>query len=442
MAARVTRSATRMRSTSALLANTPGPDEPAIKSPATLPRRRPKAAASGSPTPKDRVRKASGSVAPPTLPEYVEAPYDPVMIPAVLSFSFDEAKNHLIKSDNRFATIFAGLPCRPYEHLEPVDPFQTLVTSILGQQISWLAAKSIRHRFLRLFDTSLPEKAPLTHEAPIQYTFPSPGRIASLDVAILKTAGLSTRKAEYVLDLAARFADGRLSTKKLANANDEELTEMLTAVRGIGKWTVDMFAMFSLRRPDILPVGDLGVQRGLLHWVLSSHEPDKYPLRLNPRKLPKTDDVDAETQAVKAEAAQTVDTAESSSILPAPTTPRNPGSGSSLPSTEESPSELPAALAPDAPPRTPSRKRIASSSKSKSTSKATTDERSISLVASSPVPLPEGITLETLKSRANGKKVKGGCYLLPSEMESLTKSWGPYRSLGVFYLWALVDDSK
>ncbi|KAG8764157.1 GTPase-activating protein [Ceratobasidium sp. 423] len=362
--------------------------------PATLPRRgkSTNAGRAGSPTPSRRPgpisRKPSGPAPElPELPLFIEPPYDPVLIPATLTFSFEQAKEHLIKADGRFEGIFRELKCRPFEQLELVDPFQTLVTSILGQQISWLAAKSIRHRFLRLFDRSLPEKVSLTHEQGIKYTFPSPGRLASLDEKILRTAGLSGRKAEYVLDIAKRFADGQLSTEKLANASDEELVEMLTAIRGIGKWTVDMFAIFSLRRPDILPVGDLGTQKGLLNWVISSHDPDKYPLGINPKKLPKTNEDEPE----KPEEAKAVEPAEDTSVLPAP--------GEASTSTA---------------------KPMASSSK---------PPNSVPLTPTKPVQLPQGITLEMLKARANGKKVKGGCYLLPSEMEALTASWKPYRSL-------------
>ncbi|CCO31333.1 DNA-3-methyladenine glycosylase II [Rhizoctonia solani AG-1 IB] len=393
MSSRVTRSATRLRST---ITGTPA--IPIVEL-ATLPRRKKATASgrSGSPTPSKRPAPYSKKVAGPAvelpdLPPFIEPPYDPVLIPAALTFSFGQAKEHLIKVDSRFDKIFRELPCRPFEHLEPVDPFQTLVTSILGQQISWLAAKSIRHRFLRLFDRSLPEKASLNYEQGLKYTFPSPGRIASLDEGILRTAGLSGRKAEYVLDLANRFADGRLSTQKLANATDEELSEMLIAVRGIGKWTVDMFAIFSLRRPDILPIGDLGVQKGLLNWVLSSHDPEKYPLCVNPRKLPQTNDDEPE----KPEEAKAAEPGEDTSVLPAPTEASTSKSTAPAPAPKASSSKQP---------------------------------DGIPLVPTEPVPLPEGITLEILKARANGKKAKGGCYLLPGEMEALTASWKPYRSL-------------
>lgn len=123
MAIRITRSATRSRA-SALLTPASVFDNPAPKSPATLPRRKRATDASGSPSAKGRNAKAGVSAVIPVSLPVVEDSYDPVMIPAVLSFSFDDAKKHLIKADSRFEKIFAELPCRPFEHLEPVDPFQ------------------------------------------------------------------------------------------------------------------------------------------------------------------------------------------------------------------------------------------------------------------------------------------------------------------------------
>jgi DNA-3-methyladenine glycosylase II len=197
-----------------------------------------------------------------------------------------------------------------------------------------------------------------------------------------------------------------------------------------------MFAMFSLRRPDILPVGDLGVQRGLLQWVLSSHLPDQYPLRLSPKKLPKTDDAEAETGGGTVNAGETQTTVgaspgDSSSVLPAPAVPTTPrksqlepepssGTGAPLPTK-------PATTAPKTPPRKPLTKK---SAKGKEKEQAVT--RTVPLRPTSAVPLPDGITLDMLKSRASGKKVKGGCYLLPGEMHALTQAWAPYRSLGKY----------
>jgi DNA-3-methyladenine glycosylase II len=142
-------------------------------------------------------------------------------------------------------------------------------------QVSWLAARAIRYRFIRLFFPSLPEKHS-DHSGDLP--FPRPEQVAQSSVVELRSAGLSGSKATYILDLAARFADGRLSSERLVKMTDEEVMEQLIAVRGIGKWTVrlisnkecrfakltrksgqvEMFSIFSLRRPDILPAGDLG----------------------------------------------------------------------------------------------------------------------------------------------------------------------------------------
>ena len=90
--------------------------------------------------------------------------------------------------------------------------------------------------------------------------FPTPAKVAACDVPFLRQAGLSERKAEYIKGLAQKFASGELSAAMLINASDEKVLEKLTAVRGLGKWSVEMFACFGLKRMDILSTGDLGVQ--------------------------------------------------------------------------------------------------------------------------------------------------------------------------------------
>lgn len=90
--------------------------------------------------------------------------------------------------------------------------------------------------------------------------FPSPEEVAKCDIPTLRTAGLSQRKAEYVQGLAEKFASRELSVQMLARASDEELFEKLVAVRGLGKWSVEMFAVFALKRIDVFATGDLGVQ--------------------------------------------------------------------------------------------------------------------------------------------------------------------------------------
>ena len=124
----------------------------------------------------------------------------------------------------------------------------------MGQQVSGAAAKSIKNKFIALF-----------HEGqdPDQAKFPTPAQVAVTDIARLRLAGLSQRKAEYIQGLAQKFVSGELTNEMLMKASDEEVMEKLIAVRGLGKWSVEMFACFGLKRFDILSTGDLGVQRGM-----------------------------------------------------------------------------------------------------------------------------------------------------------------------------------
>lgn len=347
-----------------------------------------------------------GSTAADILPE--NAGNEDAPVPAILTFDFEEAKSHLIRVDARFQDLFDRMACGPFEQLELLHPFRALVVSILGQQISWKAARSITHKFIRLFNPSLPEEVTDGSRKQAMAVFPTPHQVADTDLAVLRTAGLSARKAEFVQDLAKRFADGRLSTDKLRSATDEELAEMLIQVKGIGRWTVDMFAIFSLRRPDILPVGDLGVQRGMVRWFLSQHSP-AHPYGLSPEKvgdgkekkrnliasgsndeglLPATGDalnVPLEPEViVAAESA----VGQSNNLLPTPFTPSIHRTLAKSPKVE--------------------------------------------------VSLPAGLSVSVLKSRLDGKKVKGA-FLSPQEMTDLTETWKPYRSLGVYYMWSLAD---
>lgn len=97
--------------------------------------------------------------------------------------------------------------------------------------------------------------------------FPTPAEVAATPVMTLKTAGLSLRKAEYVQGLAEKFASGELSAEMLVRATDEEVLEKLVAVRGLGKWSVEMFTCFALKRMDVFSTGDLGVQRGIAAYL-------------------------------------------------------------------------------------------------------------------------------------------------------------------------------
>ncbi|RAL05770.1 DNA-3-methyladenine glycosylase II [Aspergillus ibericus CBS 121593] len=174
----------------------------------------------------------------------------------------EQAIAHLIATDPRLDPVIKQHPCplfTPEGLAEEIDPFRSLVSSIIGQQVSGAAAKSIRDKFVALFHTNSDDEA--------RQKFPTPEEIIKMDLPTLRTAGLSQRKAEYIHGLSEKFASGELSARMLLNASDEELVEKLTAVRGLGKWSVEMFACFALKRIDVFSTGDLGVQRGCAVFV-------------------------------------------------------------------------------------------------------------------------------------------------------------------------------
>lgn len=128
------------------------------------------------------------------------------------------------------------------------DPFRALVEAIVWQQLSTRAAATIFGRFLALF----PDGA-----------FPAPADMLATPDQRLREAGFSRQKVSYLRDLCARVADGRLALEALASLEDERVIAELTEVRGIGRWTAEMFLMFRLHRPDILPVDDLGIVKAV-----------------------------------------------------------------------------------------------------------------------------------------------------------------------------------
>lgn len=174
----------------------------------------------------------------------------------------EEACAHLIKADPRLQPVIAKHHCRifsPEGLAEDVDPFRSLSSGIMAQQVSGAAAKSIKNKFVALFHP--PSGSDGGGQSPEHaVTFPSPAQVAACEVAFLRQAGLSGRKAEYIKGLAEKFVSGELSAQMLIKASDDEVLERLTAVRGLGKWSVEMFACFGLKRMDVFSTGDLGVQ--------------------------------------------------------------------------------------------------------------------------------------------------------------------------------------
>lgn len=119
-------------------------------------------------------------------------------------------------------------------------------------QVSGAAAKSIKARFVALFNPTTPDAE--------SHIFPHPSAVSTTSLETLRTAGLSQRKAEYIQGLAEKFASGELSAQMLVEGAYEEVFEKLIQVRGLGRWSVEMFACFGLKRLDVFSTGDLGVQ--------------------------------------------------------------------------------------------------------------------------------------------------------------------------------------
>ncbi|KAK6189367.1 cell wall protein Ecm33 [Pestalotiopsis sp. IQ-011] len=170
-----------------------------------------------------------------------------------------QACDHLIKVDQRMKPLIEGHHCRvfsPEGLAEAIDPFEALCSGIISQQVSGAAAKAIKKRFIELFPHL--EKGA---------RFPHPKEVANTKLDVLRTAGLSQRKAEYIQGLAEKFDTHELSTDFLRTAPYEEVVEKLIAVRGLGLWSVEMFACFALKRLDVFSTGDLGVQRGMAAFI-------------------------------------------------------------------------------------------------------------------------------------------------------------------------------
>ena len=129
----------------------------------------------------------------------------------------------------------------------PLEPYGALVRSIVGQQLSTKAARSIYDRLTELFDGRTP----------------SPAELLAADPEQVRSVGLSRPKVGYLRSLAEHVESGELELARLSELPDEEVSAQLTAVKGLGQWTADMFLIFHLRRPDVLPVGDLGIRRAV-----------------------------------------------------------------------------------------------------------------------------------------------------------------------------------
>jgi DNA-3-methyladenine glycosylase II len=160
-------------------------------------------------------------------------------------FHYAKAERHLSAADPRLAEIISFVGRCDIRMRD--GPFQSLAEAIIYQQLAGAAADAIYGRFLKIY----------------RGRFPSPGRLIATRDEKLRAAGLSARKAEYLKDLARHIADGRIRPRLLHSMTDEQVVEQLVKVKGIGRWTAEMFLIFCLGRPDVLPVGDLGLRRAI-----------------------------------------------------------------------------------------------------------------------------------------------------------------------------------
>src|SRR3989338_3923947 len=150
-----------------------------------------------------------------------------------------------LKRDPRFARLIKKHGVQ--NNAKRKNPFQSLVRSIIYQQVSGRAAATILVHFVELFPKG---------------KFPKPETVRKMPLEKMRGAGLSSQKASYIKDLAIKFSDGTIKHRSLHRMTNSEIVKHLTQVKGIGVWTVHMFLIATMNRPDVLPTGDLGIRKG------------------------------------------------------------------------------------------------------------------------------------------------------------------------------------
>ena len=160
---------------------------------------------------------------------------------------WEEACKHLAKRDRVMKKLIPRLGEGRLESRS--DAFTTLARSIVGQQISVPAAQAVWDRFVALI-------AGPSHRL-------APAAVLRLDAPSIRAAGLSARKVEYLCDLAKHFEDGTVHVQQWREMDDEAIIDELVAIRGIGRWTAEMFLIFHLLRPNVLPLDDVGLIKGI-----------------------------------------------------------------------------------------------------------------------------------------------------------------------------------
>ena len=182
----------------------------------------------------------------------------PAAEPAPAAY-WDQACGELMRADRVMRRL---IPVHGQARLQSRgDAFQTLARSIVGQQVSVSAAQTVWNGLQQLCGAV------------------SPQGVLEHDPQALRQVGLSQRKAEYLRDLASRFEQGLVHPRQWPAMEDEAIIEELVAIRGIGRWTAEMFLMFHLLRPDVLPLDDLGLRRGISQCYFSGEAVSRSELR-------------------------------------------------------------------------------------------------------------------------------------------------------------------
>lgn len=172
-------------------------------------------------------------------------------VPLMAPDFWDEACKHLKRRDRVLKRL---IPQFGQARLQSRgDAFTTLARSVVGQQISVKAAQAVWDRFSALAHPS----------SALSQGALAPARVLRLKVDAMREAGLSARKVEYLQDLARHFDSGRVHVGQWAGMDDEAIIDELVAIRGIGRWTAEMFLIFHLMRPNVLPLDDLGLIKGI-----------------------------------------------------------------------------------------------------------------------------------------------------------------------------------
>ena len=170
--------------------------------------------------------------------------------------SIKKAVKYLMKSDPELIPL---LDAFKIQDLQPeTNYFKSLTRSIVYQQLSGKVAKTISDRFILLYKDK---------------SYPTPVDVINIDHEKLRSVGLSNSKAQYIKNIAHAFLDNPDTYDSLEKMDDQDIIDTLITIKGVGPWTAQMFLMFTLNRPDVFPVTDLGVQKGFKHYYKLSEMP-------------------------------------------------------------------------------------------------------------------------------------------------------------------------